>query len=145
MTFGAGAQTFTYYHFDRPDTAASAAAGIGMEVFDDAGNVVWTATQKSLRLIFGTPPTGRTYAHVWSGTTSQYWSNTTEDGVVFFSDWAIYQDMCVCTSTGVTQATVTIGSNTYPGANNEPRPLGAGLNGAGYPNAELFIVDVTNF
>jgi hypothetical protein len=149
LTHGAGAQTFTYYVFDRPDASASASAGFGLEVYDDTGAVVWTASQKPLRLVFGNDlsnlASGPTYAHISSTLINQSWANTTEDGVVFFTDWSIYAEMYVCTSTGVTQSTVTVGSGTKPGANNEPRPLGAGISGGGYQNTERFVVDVTNY
>lgn len=149
LTFGSGSQTFTYYVFDRADASASASAGVGLEVYDSAGNVVWTATQGSLRLVFGNDlsnlSSGLTYAHISSTLINQSWANTTEDGVVFFTDWAIYAEMYICTNTGVTQATVTLGSGTKPGANNEPRPLGAGIAGGGYQNTERLVVDVTNY
>lgn len=149
LTWGTGSQTFTYYVFDRPNGTASASAGYGLEVYDDTGAVVWTASQKPLRLVFGADlanlPSGPTYAHISSTLINQSWSNDTEDGVVFFSVWAIYAEMFVCTTTGVTQATVTVGSGTKPGANNEPRPLSSGINGGGYQNTERFVIDVTNF
>lgn len=153
ITFGAGSQDFTYYVFDRPDASASNSAGFGLEVLDESGSLVWSASQKSLRLMFNNDlnnlPSGRTYAHIGSAIFDATWDNVTEDGIVFFTNWNIYASkLYTCTSTGISISTdVSIGSGTSSGANSGPIAFGSGtgLDGAGYQNTEVFAVDVTHF